>query len=244
VQPRVETPCIECGKVFVKTPTSGRKCSACFNRLYRARAKAGAAKACVECGKDFQRTGRLCVTCDARKKRARQRERLGGQNLYEAALGDPVFLSKLDTRIANNSVVDPTTECRVWTGKSNVKGYGTIGYGTLSLLITRLVAIRAGRAKVSDPETLHSCDNPSCLEPEHLSGGTHAENMHGMARRGRQPVGASGLRGVSFRPGCTNNPWLVSHWKNGRTHYCGCFPTAAVAASFLAGVRKHQGLSI
>lgn len=37
---------------------------------------------------------------------------------------------------------------------------------------------------------LHSCDNPACVNPEHLSVGTQAENMQQCARRGRIRGGA------------------------------------------------------
>lgn len=40
-------------------------------------------------------------------------------------------------------------------------------------------------------EVLHLCDVPSCYNPRHLRGGTHAENMEDMKRKGRGkgPVG-------------------------------------------------------
>lgn len=38
---------------------------------------------------------------------------------------------------------------------------------------------------VDKPFALHSCDNPACLNPNHLRWGTNAENMEDMASRGR-----------------------------------------------------------
>lgn len=35
----------------------------------------------------------------------------------------------------------------------------------------------------------HSCDTPRCVNPNHLSEGTHADNMHDKVLRGRQPHG-------------------------------------------------------
>lgn len=38
---------------------------------------------------------------------------------------------------------------------------------------------------------LHSCDTPSCINPEHLSQGTPKENTQDMIAKGRKPVGSS-----------------------------------------------------
>lgn len=38
-------------------------------------------------------------------------------------------------------------------------------------------------------DILHSCDDPGCVNPEHLHPGTHSANMHEMSERKRIPSG-------------------------------------------------------
>lgn len=35
----------------------------------------------------------------------------------------------------------------------------------------------------------HKCDNPNCINPEHLEVGTHTDNVNDKVSRGRQPKG-------------------------------------------------------
>lgn len=81
--------------------------------------------------------------------------------------------------------------CWPWTEKCDLAGYGLFGEG-------KRVTCSGGRAHrfswaianvVPVPEgkfILHSCDNPPCVNPEHLRPGTHQENMDDMKRRCRQ----------------------------------------------------------
>jgi hypothetical protein len=86
--------------------------------------------------------------------------------------------------------------CWEWTGARQ-----TTGYGVTSLTGGRASG-RIGAHRLSYqmhcgeiPEgmvIMHSCDNPWCVNPDHLSVGTHAENTADMHTKGRanRPIGS------------------------------------------------------
>lgn len=75
-------------------------------------------------------------------------------------------------------VVDPATGCWLWNRKIRKDGYGIKSTG-------KHTAIRAHRWVYEDlvgpiPEGLeldHLCNNPPCVNPDHLEPVTHEENM-------------------------------------------------------------------
>ena len=74
------------------------------------------------------------------------------------------------------------------------------------------------------PEVVrHKCDNPRCVNPEHLEGGTHQDNMDDMKKRNR----AGDCRNFGAA--------------NGRTKLNPC-DVAAIRKSYIRGSRTH-GLS-
>ncbi|WP_293756498.1 HNH endonuclease signature motif containing protein [Stenotrophomonas sp.] len=76
--------------------------------------------------------------------------------------------------------------CWAWTGAKLPRGYGRFYFQGRAQYSHR-VALRLLRgAEVPDHlVVMHSCDNPWCVNPEHLSVGTQKENMRDASRKGR-----------------------------------------------------------
>lgn len=77
--------------------------------------------------------------------------------------------------------------CWEWTGARYKSGYGQLKRYKLAKN-----AISAHRyvwylkyGKFPDDMLCHKCDNPPCVNPDHLFEGTHQDNMDDMVKKGR-----------------------------------------------------------
>jgi hypothetical protein len=88
------------------------------------------------------------------------------------------------------SKVDKTDGCWVWTASKNCEGYGRFnrfgkkrpnceGAHRVSYIISSGAEIPDGML------VLHKCDNPPCVNPEHLYLGSNADNARDKKDRGR-----------------------------------------------------------
>jgi len=79
--------------------------------------------------------------------------------------------------------------CWNWTGAQNGAGYGVFGRWTspVKLVLVHRYAweLEHGHAPPEGMVVRHRCDNPSCVQPEHLLIGTQKDNVQDCLERGR-----------------------------------------------------------
>lgn len=81
-------------------------------------------------------------------------------------------------------------DCWEWMGGSLSNGYGKVWWGGKEVTTHRLVAAwRLERDLASDEVVRHLCDNPGCVNPNHLKVGTQGENMADRDAKGRNTKG-------------------------------------------------------
>ena len=80
------------------------------------------------------------------------------------------------------------TPCEEWEGPTDKDGYGRMHiayvYGkSVKMYIHRLIWMQTFGH--TDLLICHHCDNPPCINPEHLYAGTAKQNTNDMVERGR-----------------------------------------------------------
>ena len=78
------------------------------------------------------------------------------------------------------------TKCWIWTAHKYPKGYGQFGFNGKVTAAHRVSWILHYGPIPEGLLVCHRCDNPSCVNPEHLFLGTAKDNAEDMGRKGRQ----------------------------------------------------------
>lgn len=111
-----------------------------------------------------------------------------------------IDIAKTKERLLSHISVD-CNGCWNWTASKNSGGYGNIGIGSRTnggRKTAKAHRVSFYVFKGIDPkgfDVCHVCDNPSCINPEHLFLGTEKDNMQDMVRKGRQAHIPSHLHG-------------------------------------------------
>lgn len=90
-------------------------------------------------------------------------------------------------RFENNVYPEPNTGCWLWTGcvSPGKWGYGVFWVDGKTIKVHRYSYIIFKGEIPKGLFVCHSCDQPSCVNPDHLFLGTHQDNMKDMNSKGR-----------------------------------------------------------
>ena len=79
--------------------------------------------------------------------------------------------------------VNKTESCWEWNG-CITSGYGQI-YCDGKMRLAHRVSAKLNNLDIANKVVIHKCDNPVCVNPKHLTVGSHKDNSEDMVAKGR-----------------------------------------------------------
>jgi len=93
--------------------------------------------------------------------------------------------SKEEVESSFLSRVEKTESCWLWLGSFDTFGYGKLWVDGENITAHRYsYTLYKGEIPIG-LNIMHSCDNPRCCRPEHLSAGTQKQNIYDAIAKGR-----------------------------------------------------------
>lgn len=76
-------------------------------------------------------------------------------------------------------------DCWEWQAYKNPDGYGMFRFNKIMVLSHRMAWLLTNTEIPATMVIMHKCDNPPCVNPNHLSLGTYADNIRDRDTKGR-----------------------------------------------------------
>ena len=131
----------------------------------------------------------FCKTCgsfiESRQNRNRARRRGYGYCSHSCAA--PKMAPQIE-RFMRHASPEPNTGCWLWTGSVDKQGYGQLARGPTKKAHRLSYELFNGLIPVGQ-FVCHSCDQPGCVNPDHLFIGTALDNNQDAMRKGRTACG-------------------------------------------------------
>lgn len=83
------------------------------------------------------------------------------------------------------SIPNDNNSCWEWIAGHHKDGYGVFGFDCGVYLSHRISYFLSHKIDPREKQVCHKCDNPNCVNPNHLFLGTQTDNVHDMNKKGR-----------------------------------------------------------
>ena len=129
--------------------------------------------------------------------------------MTKASLIAPNARATIFERLMSHSKLNG--ECLEYVGNNDHNGYGRIKANGRQLGAHRVAYVEFIGDIDAGMVVMHSCDNPACINPNHLSLGTVKQNVHDCINKGRFYYGGRALNAANshgsnyVRPICVYN---------------------------------------
>lgn len=134
---------------------------------------------------------RICVCCEkpflARPEQIRQgRGKYCSQTCACASRSCRPLAERFWEKVAKRD----DDACWLWTANQDARGYGRFAVSRCNIRLSHRVAWELLNGTIPEGlRVLHTCDNPPCVNPDHLFVGTAKENTRDMVRKWRHAHG-------------------------------------------------------
>lgn len=134
--------------------------------------------------------------------------------------------------------VKKSGHCWEWQGGLTQSGYGRL-YLNGKMVRAHRISYFLHKGDIKEKNIIcHSCDNPKCVNPEHLWQGSSKDNVQDMIRKGRLVRTRGENKGVTYRK--ESGKWRARKMINYKNVYLGTFATREEAIEALNNFHPPQ----